>query len=306
MQIFILHPGKANYPEIDAYTKYFAGIECQVSSGTLADYKKIANPENYVLWCIMGFYPKSPTARFVIHDYRSLSVGRNSAWKDSIKRRLSPRPDLRIFQNESMRALMDFNDGVDTIYLPMGVPDWIFATGAERNPMLPTGTYCYLGEITRERGFVRFIADFLATRRNSDTLVLVGPAEKEISDAYLQSPGILFTGRLAQRDALAVVRNCEIAISTIPYKRPYNVQTPTKLLEYAALGKRIICNDSPSNLNAAAEFGIQCKVTGPDVFSSICNFHGDMVPKNDPSTLLHLRWTNVIGASGIERYLAGI
>jgi hypothetical protein len=40
------------------------------------------------------------------------------------------------------------------------------------------------------------------------------------------------------------------------------------------------------------------------VFSSICNFHGDMVPKNDPSTLLHLRWTNIIAASGVERYLA--
>jgi hypothetical protein len=81
------------------------------------------------------------------------------------------------------------------------------------------------------------------------------------------------------------------------------VQTPTKLLEYAALGKRIICNDSPSNLVAAAAFGIQCKVTGPDVFSSICDFHGDTVPLNDPSTLVHLRWKNVIAASGVDRYL---
>lgn len=304
MQIFILHPGKANYPEIDAYTKYFVRNDCKVTSGTLDDYKKVKNPEEYVLWCIMGFYPRIPAAKYVIHDYRSLSVGRNSALKDSIKKSFQPRPDLRIFQNDSMSAVMGFRDGVDTVFLPMGVPDWIFTTEADRNQALPSGTYCYLGEITRERGFVGFIRDFLAAKRNSDTLVLIGPVEKEISDAYLRSPGILFTGRLAQRDALAVVRNCEIAISTIPYKRPYDVQTPTKLLEYAALGKRIICNDSPSNLNAAAKFGIQCKVTGPDVFSSICNFHGDMVPKNDPSTLLHLRWTDIIAASGVERYLA--
>ncbi|APA89778.1 glycosyltransferase (plasmid) [Paraburkholderia sprentiae WSM5005] len=304
MQIFILHPGKANYPEIDAYTKYFSGNGCNVSSGTPSEYRRIKNPEDHVLWCIMGFYPRTPTAKFVIHDYRSLSVGRYPVLKDSIKKKFHPRPDLRIFQNESMRAMMGFDDCVDTVFLPMGVPDWIFATGANRNQSLPTGTYCYLGEITRERGFDNLIADFLAAKQASDTLVLIGPVEKEISDSYLRSPGVVFTGRLAQRDALAVVRNCDVAISTIPYRRPYNVQTPTKLLEYAALGKRIICNDSPSNLNAVAEFGIQCKVTGPNVFSSISHLHRDMVPLNDPSTLLHLRWTNVIAASGVDRYLA--
>ncbi|MFL9896892.1 glycosyltransferase family 1 protein [Paraburkholderia fungorum] len=306
MKIYILHPGKANYPEIDAYTEYFKGNSCEVSSGTLEEYREIKDPGAYVLWCIMGFYPRKLTARYVIHDYRSLSVGSNSALKDRIKKAFHPRPDLRIFQNEQMCDLMGFQDDVDTIFLPMGVPDWIFATDATLNHALPSGTYCYLGEITRERGFVGFLSDFLLARRGSDSLVLVGPVEKEIADAYRRSPGILFTGRLSQRDALAVVRNCEFAISTIPYTRPYNVQTPTKLLEYAALGKRIICNDSPSNLVAAAAFGIQCRVTGPDVFSSISDFHGDPVPLNDPSTLVHLRWKNVIAASGVDRYLGRV
>jgi glycosyltransferase involved in cell wall biosynthesis len=303
MKIYILHPGKANYPEINAYTEYFKERGCDVSAGTMKEYRELKDPGAYVLWCIMGFYPRKLTARYVIHDYRSLSIGSNSALKDRIKKAFHPRPDLRIFQNEPMCDLMGFEDKVDTIFLPMGVPDWIFATDAAQNHALPSGTYCYLGEITRERGFVGFLADFLLARRDSDSLVLVGPVEKEIADAYHRSPGILFTGRLAQRDALAVVRNCEFAVSTIPYTRPYNVQTPTKLLEYAALGKRIICNDSPSNLVAAAAFGIQCRVTGPDVFSGLCDFHGDTVPLNDPSTLVHLRWKNVIAASGVDRYL---
>jgi glycosyltransferase involved in cell wall biosynthesis len=306
MKIYILHPGKANYPEIDAYTEYFRGSGCDVSSGTLKEYREIKDPDTYVLWCIMGFYPRKLTARYVIHDYRSLSIGSNSALKDRIKKAFHPRPNLRIFQNEPMCELMGFQDEVDTIFLPMGVPDWIFATDAAQNHALPSGTYCYLGEITRERGFVGFLSDFLLARRDSDSLVLVGPVEKEIADAYQRSPGILFTGRLSQRDALAVVRNCEFAVSTIPYTRPYNVQTPTKLLEYAALGKRIICNDSPSNLVAAAAFGIQCRVTGPDVFSGICDFHGDTVPLNDPSTLVHLRWKNVIAASGVDCYLGRV
>jgi glycosyltransferase involved in cell wall biosynthesis len=303
MKIFILHPGKANYPEISAYTIYFQAKGYEVSSGTVREYNALENPEEYVLWCIMGFYPTKLRSRFVIHDYRSLSVGSYTNLKDTIKRLFQPRPNLRIFQNDSMRELMDFADGVETIFLPMGVPDWIFAPKETRDTSLPSGRFCYMGEITRERGVDQFLASFVQKRRNSETLVLIGAVEKEIADTYQQACGLIFTGKLPQRDALDVVRNCTYAISTIPYRRPYNVQTPTKLLEYAALGKRIICNDSPSNLNAAAAFGIQCKVTGPDIFAGIGQLTDDAVPPNDPSVLQHLRWNNVIAASGIDRCL---
>jgi glycosyltransferase involved in cell wall biosynthesis len=269
----------------------------------ITDYGKIGDPENYVLWCIMGFYPKKLVARYIIHDYRSLSVGSYITLKDAAKRVLQPRPHLRIFQNDSMRELMNFKDGVETILLPMGVPDWIFSSQTLGNGSLPSGTFCYMGEITRERGVDEFLAGFVSAGRSSETLVLVGAVEKEIADTYQGAPGLIFTGRLSQRDALDVVKNCTFAISTIPYTRPYNVQTPTKLLEYAALGKRIICNDSPSNLNAAAAFGIQCKVTGPDIFAGMGHLSDSAVPLNDPSTLEHLRWNNVIAASGIDRCL---
>lgn len=303
MKIFILHPGKANYPEINAYTRYFSAKGFEVSAGTLREYREIADPRGTILWCIMGFYPYRIPARYVIHDYRSLSVGSRAVLKDLAKRLLHPRPDLRIFQNDSMRQLIGFDDDVETLLLPMGVPDWIFAHAEYRNPSLPSGTFCYIGEIARERGVHDFLAGFLAARRGDDTLVLVGAIEKEIADAYERAPGVVFTGRLTQRDALAVVQNCEYAISTIPYIRPYNVQTPTKLLEYASLGKRIICNDSPSNLIAAAAFGIHCKVTGPDIFAGIGHLTNESVPANDPAILGHLRWSNVIAASGVERRL---
>ena len=303
MKLFILHTGKANYPEVAAYTEYFQKNGYLVDSGTMAEYRKISDPQNYVLWCIMGFYPRRLPSRYVIHDYRSLSVGRYIELKDTAKKLLQPRPDLRIFQNESMQKVMNFDDSVETILLPMGVPDWIFSCRGTRNGSLPAGTFCYMGEITRERGVDEFLAGFASARRGSETLVLVGAVEKEIADAYQGAPGLIFTGKLPQRDALDVVKNCEYAISTIPYSRPYNVQTPTKLLEYAALGKRIICNDSPSNLTAAAEFGILCKVTGRDIFAGIGHLSDETVPANDPSGLTHLRWNNVIASSGIDRFL---
>ena len=306
MKIFILHPGKANYPEISAYSEYFRKHGWEVVSGTFDQYRRFSDARKCVLWCIMGFYPRKLVAKYVIHDYRSLSVGANSVLKDRVKRTLQPKPDLRIFQNPLMLELMGFHDGVQTIFLPMGVPDWIFSLNSKDDSSLPSGTYCYIGEITRQRGFTSFIADYLAARRSSQSLVLVGTVEKEIFDLYGDQKGIVFTGRLAQRDALAVVRNCEYAISTIPYCRPYNVQAPTKLLEYAALGQRIICNDSPSNLIAIRESGIQCLVTGPRVFSGVADLHSDTVPVNDPSSLTHLRWSHVIAASGVDRYLRNL
>jgi glycosyltransferase involved in cell wall biosynthesis len=307
MKIFILHPGKANYPEINAYSEYFKELGWEVVAGTLEEYRQFPDAEACVLWCIMGFYPKKLAARYVIHDYRSLSVGAHSTLKDRLKRALQPKPDLRIFQNSLIQELMGFHDNVDTILLPMGVPDWIFSLDSANDRALPGGTYCYVGEITRERGFMSFIADFLSSRRPSETLVLVGTVEKEIYDRYGEKDGLVFTGRLPQRDALAVVKNCEYAISTIPYCRPYNVQTPTKLLEYAALGRRIICNDSPSNLIAIRELGLQCMVTGPRLFSGIRDQQDSQtVPANDPSLLSHLRWSHEIAASRVERYLPSL
>ncbi|MFZ8776724.1 hypothetical protein ACO1Y7_27315, partial [Klebsiella quasipneumoniae subsp. similipneumoniae] len=63
--IFILHPGKANYPEIDAYTSYFSKLGYKVENGTVSDYKRFNKKFECILWCIMGFFPKNLNARYV-------------------------------------------------------------------------------------------------------------------------------------------------------------------------------------------------------------------------------------------------
>ena len=108
MKIFILHPGKANYPEISAYSEYFRQRGWVVVSGTLDQYQRLPDAGKWVLWCIMGFYPKKLAAKYVIHDYRSLSVGAYSSIKDRLKRALHPKPNLRIFQNSLILGLMGF------------------------------------------------------------------------------------------------------------------------------------------------------------------------------------------------------
>ncbi|GAU03429.1 glycosyltransferase [Burkholderia stabilis] len=303
MNLFILHPGKAHYPEIDAYTTYFAARGFEVASGCADDHARLASPDDWILWCIMGFYPVAPRARAVIHDYRSLSVGRLAPLKDKIKRHLQHTPDLRIFQNARLRDALAFRDGTPTLVLPMGVPDWIFSLAHGPVPAGPAGRFCYIGEMSTERRFDNVLNAYRTYRRlPDDTLVLVGEPEPTIRARFANVPGITFTGRLPQRDALSVVARSDYAVCYFPTHRPHCYQTPTKLLEYAALGKRILCNDSATHAALSQQFGIRCHMAGPAIFDGLPDPLPAVAP-NDPARLRHIAWRTVIDASGVAEWL---
>lgn len=303
MNIFILHPGKANYPEVQAYKNYF-GNEYNIKDGTLKNYKNTPNKENTILWCIMGFYPKKLKAKFVIHDYRSLSVGKYAKIKDALKKKLNNKPNLRIFQNEDIKNAMGFIDEVDSILLPMGVPSWIFTL--KPNNTLPSGTYCYIGEISSERNMDNVINAFTRTRPNNESLILVGKPEKKIYDQYCRISNVIFTGKIAQEEALTIVLNSEFALCPFPSHYPHCLQAPTKFLEYAALGKKIICNKSPSNYKAASEIQSFSCFVEDDIFSKdlkekLSNIQISLAA--DPTSI---SWENLIYHSGLPEILKNL
>ncbi|AOJ67839.1 MULTISPECIES: glycosyltransferase [Burkholderia] len=307
MKVFILHPGKANYPEIAAYRDFLGQRGFDVHDGDASAYARFGDRSNCILWCIMGFYRSLPPARFVIHDYRSLSVGRLAAVKDALKRALNAKPDLRIFQNERMRGAMAFRDEIPSLLLPMGVPDWIFGIANEPAGEGPAGRFCYIGEMSRERGFHRVLAAYRdAPRTARDTLVLVGEPEREIHETFGHIAGIQFVGRVPQRDALKIVQRSEYAVCYFPYHRPHCFQTPTKLLEYAALGKKIVCNDAPSNVDATRTLGIRSHVTGASIFDELLPLARLRVPRNEPAWMKWLGWTAMISQSGVTEHLDAI
>ncbi|OXI96969.1 MULTISPECIES: glycosyltransferase [Burkholderia] len=303
MKIFIMHPGKAHYPEIDAYTAYFSERGFEVASGGPDDHARLAAPREWILWCIMGFYPSPRPARRVIHDYRSLSIGRLARVKDRIKRICQPVPDLRIFQNERMRTELAFRDAAPSLLLPMGVPDWIFTLAREPIDPGPADRFCYIGEMSIERGFDKVLHAYRRYRRTAGgTLALVGEPDPCIRSRFAGEPGMTFVGRLPQRDALRVVARADYAICYFPTHRPHCYQTPTKLLEYAALGKRIICNGAATSLALSRALGIHCHVGGRAIFDDLATVPADALP-NDPERLRHVRWSHVIDASGVTAWL---
>ncbi|MGA9916364.1 MAG: glycosyltransferase, partial [Paraburkholderia sp.] len=217
------------------------------------------------------------------------------------------KPQLRVFQNERMHDAMGFRDRIPSALLPMGVPDWIFNLDDEQDAVaqaLPAGRFCYIGEMSRERGFDKVLAAWRAApRETGESFVLVGRPEPDIYEAFRHTPGLEFVGRVPQADALRIVRRSDYAICYFPYHRPHCFQTPTKLLEYAALGKKIICNDAPSNVLACAELDIRSLVTGPAIFDGLSPASRIAIENNDPRRLRGLEWTSVIERSGVLSHI---
>lgn len=303
VRIFILHPGKANYPEISAYRNYLAS-RFEVLDGTEAEYLQFPHKRESILWCLMGFIPVKLDAKYVIHDYRSLSTGRMCAIKDWLKKTLNTKPSLRIFQNSKMSDVMDFRDNIPEVLLPMGVPDWIPELRLHGSDDGVLGTYCYIGEMSFERKFDRMLEAFLAYRNSEETLLLVGSPEERIRRKYSSTEGLIFTGRLPQPEALQAVLRSSYAISFFPYHRPHCFQAPTKLLEYAALGMRIIANDSPGNTDTISQLGISAVISSPYIFDS--DQLRDNLVELQPTLNAGTRWMDVISKSGIDGQLSSL
>jgi hypothetical protein len=299
--IHFVHEGRASYPELKAYRKHLVDRAVAVEV-TLKEAQAARSLENSICWHIMGFYPRRLPAAFVIHDYRSLSVGVGRTIKDWLKARLNHRPDLRIYQNDSIRLALGFNDDVPEIFLPMGVPDDILDFRST-DPSDPAGDFCYVGSMLRERRIDRMISSFLRRYGSSKTLWLYGTPDKQLKAAFSDCTNVVFAGLLPQNELFHELSRFRACVCYFPNHHPHLLQTPTKLLEYAALGRRIIANEQPRSRMAAEEFGITCH-WGPadDMFAEA----PDMLdwPDNGSLDPASLSWSSVIRRSGIDAVLA--
>jgi hypothetical protein len=303
-KIFIIHNGKANYPEIQAYKNYF-GNKYEVKDITIKELKrnkKIHNTidEYTILWYIMGFYPKKIKAGFVIHDYRSLSIGKFAKFKNFIKKVFNQKSNLRIFLNEYVANEFKFKDNIPFIFLDMGVPDYIFEIKKDPN-IEEKYDFIYVGEISKERESDKMIINFVKKYGTSKTLLLVGKYEKFIYEKFYSYHNIIFTGKIEQKEVFKLIRLSKYCLNFIPNKYPYDYQTSTKLLEYAALGKKIISTLTKANIQVAKKYKINTLFVNNFEFPE-----ENELKKIKPNIHINAKlfsWENIIKSSGIERYL---
>ncbi len=293
MELLLIHTGKAYLPELRAYRRAFSD-HFDVHEVTTAELDGRSHPGR-ILYFFMGFFPGKYEAHAVVHDYRSLSVGAFPAIKDLLKRRLHSRPDLRVFANEVIAGEMAFRDAAPAFMLDMGV-HLDLVRDARRDAGSPGYDLCYVGDVSHERRADAMLREFLR-RADGRTLALAGKVDHGISTEFRGCPEIEFLGRLPLRDAYDLMSRSETGICYLPNRRPYRFQTPVKLLEYAALGLKVIVNDTASNVNTLRRHGIEGLVMNGFEFPGREEVAG--LADNRGFDSEPLGWESVIRESGI-------
>jgi glycosyltransferase involved in cell wall biosynthesis len=123
----------------------------------------------------------------------------------------------------------------------------------------------YLGRIAQSRKS-DFLLDVAAQLRESmpeTLLVIAGDAPSDDEMAWMRreianrglEDHVLLTGWLPQRTALGYAVRAEVGLSPIPRGTLFDVSSPTKLVEYLALGIPSVANDIPDQRLVIDESG---------------------------------------------------
>ncbi|HEY8518629.1 MAG TPA: glycosyltransferase family 4 protein [Gammaproteobacteria bacterium] len=207
-------------------------------------------PEHYL------YLARSGDARYPL-----LYRVRGTAFKVMLYRWLLPAADHVLVQSEQMRRDVAA-EGVPPdkmTAVPMGIKatELLPLPANLRRILIPEDERCLLylgtlGKVRRLDFLVRVLA--LVRRRVPEAkLYLVGrgddPSDEQALVEEAARHGVLaamrFVGELPREEALRYVREADVCVSPIyatPVLRP---GSPTKLVEYLALGKAVVANDHP-------------------------------------------------------------
>jgi glycosyltransferase involved in cell wall biosynthesis len=143
--------------------------------------------------------------------------------------------------------------------VPMGVDERLF----ERARIVPAAdarldgrrVVLYLGSVARSRrsDFLLDVAEALRRDLPQVLLVIAGDAASSDEMAWMRRTiaargldhHVLLTGWLPQAGALGYALRAEVGLSPIPRGILFDVSSPTKLVEYLALGIPSVANDIP-------------------------------------------------------------
>jgi len=200
-----------------------------------------------------------------------LAKGRTERWL--LYRVLLPRADHVFVQSEAMARLVA-RHGVPPgriSAVPMGVDMEAVAQAGSMPPARPWPGWeerpvvAYLGTLDRARCLERVLDALVLVRRElpAASLLLIGgsPQQADVTrllDAARErslADAVRVTGWLAPAQAWEYLLGAQAAISYVPRGALYDVSSPTKLLEYLALGMPCVGNDIPDQEAVLAASG---------------------------------------------------
>ena len=283
----------AYLPEIDAYINFFNGKSDYYFYKDL-DIKDVDVNSFDIIWSFMGIDTEKHE-KFRVHDYASLSTGKFPLLKNSIKKIVNKEPSLRLFLNDEVKNGFCFNDKISYVLRDMGVDASFFLSNPSNKKEYD---YVYVGAISTARRTDVLLRRFKKDYKNKSLLV-IGDITKDWLDEF-KADNITYTGRLPYSEVAKTASLSVHGINWVPYKYPYYLQTSTKLLEYMALGLKIVTNEYPwvNNFEQAQKSKFYKVNENFDLdFASIEKY--DFIT----SSVEHFRWETVLKDSMLEEKL---
>ncbi|MCP9749917.1 glycosyltransferase [Ferruginibacter sp. HRS2-29] len=234
---FIL-PHNPYLPELKAYTDYFRARG--FNTVNISDLKELDTTEYHIEWHFMGIDTRPRKKNVIkIHDYTSLSIPPFAKIKDSFKKIITRKPDIRVFLNDQVRERMNFRDDVPYGLRDMGVNEIFFEVPADTPKEYD---FCYLGNMDKIRRVDEFLLHFREHLKES-RILMIGEPPAYLSRMFKNDPDIIFTGKVDYLKIPGLLAKCSYGLNYIPDIYPFNIQTSTKLLEYCACGLKVISNE---------------------------------------------------------------
>jgi glycosyltransferase involved in cell wall biosynthesis len=235
MKIAFIHNHQAFLPELAAYRIFF---QKQNIETCIAEYGKEKDSGADIYWYLMGFYPgASHKDKLVIHEYSSASVPPYRKLKDFIKGRLTPAPDFRLYLNEYVKEQLNIHDEVPFGYRNMGISDIFFQppAGVEKEY-----DFIYSGNLASNRRLDLLLGVFDEGPLKQYSILMLGHDEDGLRNSFAHCKNILFQAAVPWEEVPAWLSRATYAVNFIPDEEPFNAQSSTKFLEYAAMKMPVI------------------------------------------------------------------
>lgn len=246
------------YDAIQVKDKFLAGIYALVISRT----RKI----KFFYWLSYPFpeawtyHAKTGQSRFPLFD---ILRGKLSAWL--LYKVLLPRADHIFVQSDQMLKNIS-SKGIH----PASMTAIHMGACLKRMPSLPVDesepyTISYLGDLGKTRRIDFLLRSFalVLERLPQAKLLLIGGAEAPADESELQdlantlgiAASVEFTGHLPIEAAWTIARRSQIGVSPLANTPVFAAASPTKVVEYLALGKPVVVNDHPDQRKIVEESG---------------------------------------------------
>jgi len=237
-RIALIHPGKALLPEIGAYASYFS------SKGWVLDPFVRTAPacrDYAVHWHLMGTHWGSVhPAEVLVHEYISASTPPFPHLKNFLKCRFNHRPDGYVFGSEWVAHALGFPLVSHCCIRPAGVAASFFRQVCSVREF----DMAYVGDMGQCRRLVPVISRILHALPGF-RLLLVGEPSVGMLRAFRTVPEVFFTGKVPHDEVPGLLARAEYGLNLIPDRYPFRCQPSLKLMEYCALGLKVISTDTP-------------------------------------------------------------